>query len=224
MIMVAKDTGRPRGFGFITFTDRRGADDAIKDMHGRELGGRVISVNKADPKAGGEDGGYPSRGKVSGAAEDECFKCGRHGHWARECPSTGGDRGRYRDPPSMRSRTGEYDERDRDRYIDGRRDGGRHSYRDRFEGRDKYDLYPVERYGPPRDRFVNDRYGMPEHHHYLEDDYGRRERSYDRDRYATDGYGAMRPLRDEGRAYRSRPSPYDRPNRAGGRSSSHERW
>ncbi|KAL0888971.1 hypothetical protein Bca101_012954 [Brassica carinata] len=215
-IMVGKDTGRPRGFGFITFPDRRGADDAIKHMHGREFGDRVISVNKAEPKAGGEDvhksGGYPSRG---GAAEDECFKCGRHGHWARECPSTGG---RYRDPPSMRSRTEEYDghrdrygdrdferERDRDHYMDDRR----HSYRDRFEGRDKYDLYPVERYG------------MPEHHHHLE---GRRERSYDRDRYARDGYGAMGPLRDEGRCYRSRPGPYDRPSRAGGPSSSHERW
>ncbi|KAF2569554.1 hypothetical protein F2Q68_00025517 [Brassica cretica] len=53
---------------------------------------------------------------------------------------------------------------------------------------------------------------------------GRRERSYDRYRYARDGYGAMGPLRDEGRAYRSGPGPYDRPSRAGGRSSSHERW
>ncbi|KAL0667938.1 hypothetical protein Bca4012_030642 [Brassica carinata] len=55
-----------------------------------------------------------------------------------------------------------------------------------------------------------------------QDDYGRRERSYDRYRYARDGYGAMGPLRDEGRAYRSGPGPYDRPSRAGGRSSSHE--
>ena len=100
-------------------------------------------------------GGYSSQGR--GAAEDECFKCGGHGHWARECPSsTGGDRGRYRDPPAMHSRVGEYDghqdrygDRDRDRYMDDHRDGGRCSYRDRFEGRDKYetrDLYPVERF------------------------------------------------------------------------------
>ncbi|ESQ29421.1 hypothetical protein EUTSA_v10023624mg [Eutrema salsugineum] len=248
-IMVGKDTGRPRGFGFITFTDRRGADNAIKHMHGRELGDRVISVNKAEPKVGGDDvdhfhkgGGYSSRGKGShGGAEDECFKCGRPGHWARECPSAGGDRGRFRDPPTIHSRLGELGghrdrygdrelERERDRYMDVRRDGGRYSYRDRFEGGDKYetrDLYPMERYGPPGDRLVSDRYGIPEHLH-LEDDYGRRERGYDRDRYArgaSDRYGgAMGPLRDEGRGYRSRPGPYDRPSRAGGRPSSYERW
>lgn len=73
---------------------------------------------------------------------------------------------------------------------------------------------------------MNDRYGMPEHHH-LENEYRGRERSYDRDRYARDAsdrYGAMGPLRDEGRVYRSRPGPYDRPSRAGGRPSSYERW
>ncbi|CAN6917685.1 unnamed protein product [Brassica oleracea] len=223
-IMVEKDTGRPRGFGFITFNDRRGADDAIKHMHGRGLGDRVILVNKAEPKAGG------------GEDLHECFKCGGHGHWARECPSsTGGDRGRYRDPPAMHSRVGEYDghqdrygDRDRDRYMDDHRDGGRCSYRDRFEGRDKYetrDLYPVEsRYGRPGDRLVSDRYGMPQCHHHLEDEYGRGERGYDRDnRYESDRYGDMGPLRYEGRAYISRSCPYDRPSRAGGRSSSYER-
>ncbi|CAH8310008.1 unnamed protein product [Eruca vesicaria subsp. sativa] len=234
-IMVGKDTGRPRGFGFITFTDRRGADDAIKHMHGRELGDRVISVNKAEPKAGGEDVDH-LRKSGRGAGEDECFKCGRHGHSARECPSSGGDRGRYRDPPPVRSRIGSYDghrdryEVERDRYMDGRRDGGRYNDRDRYEDGHKYearDLYAMERYGPRGHRLVSDRYRMPEHHHLLEDDYRRGERGYDRERYArgaSDRYGDMGPLRDEGRAYRSRRGPYDRPSRAGGRSSSHERW
>lgn len=250
-IMVGRDTGRPRGFGFITFTDRRGADDAIKHMHGRELGNKVISVNKAEPKVGGEDvdqlkkgGGYSSRGK---GTEDECFKCRRPGHWARDCPSTGDDRERFRVPLAMRSRIGDIDghrdrygdrdlerererEREFDRYMDGRRDqdGGRYSYRDRFDSGDKYeprDHYPFERYAPPGDRFVSDRYGMPEHH--LENEYRGRERSYDRDRYArdtSDRYGDMGPIRDEGRPYRSRPGPYDRPSRPGGRPSSYERW
>uniref|UniRef100_A0A1J3JDC0 Glycine-rich RNA-binding protein RZ1B n=1 Tax=Noccaea caerulescens TaxID=107243 RepID=A0A1J3JDC0_NOCCA len=213
-IMVGKDTGRPRGFGFITFTDRRGADDAIKQMHGRELGDRVISVTKAEPKAGGDDvdkrGGYSSRGK-GGDSEDKCFKCGRPGHWARECPSTGGDQGRFRDPLGHRDRYGD-GELDRERYMDGRR-------RDRYETRD---YYQMERYASPRDRLGSERYAMP---HHLDNEYGGRERGYDRDRYsrgASDRYGggAMGPLRDEGRAYRSRSGPYDRPpSRGGGRPS-----
>uniref|UniRef100_M4EED3 RRM domain-containing protein n=1 Tax=Brassica campestris TaxID=3711 RepID=M4EED3_BRACM len=50
--MVGEDTGRPCGFAFITCSYHRGADDAIKHMRGRELGDRVISVNKAEPKVG----------------------------------------------------------------------------------------------------------------------------------------------------------------------------
>ncbi|KAF2539707.1 hypothetical protein F2Q68_00019783 [Brassica cretica] len=134
----------------------------------RELGDRVISVNKAEPKGGGDDvdvdhlhyrGGYPSRGKGShggGAALDD--------------------------------------------------------YRDRFEGGDKYetdDLYTVERFTPFG--------GIPEHHHHLEDNYDKRDRGFDRDTYtrgASDWYVSMGPLSDEGRAYRSRLGPYDRPSRA----------
>ncbi|CAN6990310.1 unnamed protein product [Brassica rapa subsp. trilocularis] len=104
------------------------------------------------------------------------------------------------------------------RYYGGAgRGGAEDDYRDCFEGGGKYearDLYPVE----------SDRYGMPErHHHHLEDEYGRGERGYDRDIYSSDRYGAMGRLRDEGRGYRSRAGPYDRPSRSGGRSSSYER-
>ncbi|KAI3771549.1 hypothetical protein L6452_02714 [Arctium lappa] len=80
-------------------------EDAIREMHGRKIGQRVILVNKAQPKMGSDDpdhgygGSYPSRGRGShGGADrslgqDECFKCGRPGHWARDFPSAGGGRG-----------------------------------------------------------------------------------------------------------------------------------
>lgn len=165
-IMLERDTGRPRGFGFLTFADRRAMDEAIREMHGRELGDRVISVNKAQPKGAEDPGhGYGShatggRGSYGGrdrptAGQDDCYKCGRPGHWARDCPSAGGGRGarplspprRYGGAPSRRDRYAD----DRDRYVDDRFDRGRYGDRDRFDNRD-------DRYGGGRDRYINDRY------------------------------------------------------------------
>lgn len=162
---MERDTGRPRGFGFLTFADRRGMEDAIREMHGRELGDRAISVNKAQPRMGGEDpshgygGGYSSGGRGSyggdrSSGQDDCFKCGRPGHWARDCPSAGGGRGGGQFP--LRSRFGgaggrgdRYGDRDRDRFVDDRYDGGRYGV-DRYDSREsKYagrDRYAAERY------------------------------------------------------------------------------
>lgn len=49
-IILDKHTQRPRGFGFVFFKDKLGMEDAIRDMHEKELEGRKISVVRAVPQ------------------------------------------------------------------------------------------------------------------------------------------------------------------------------
>jgi len=45
-LIVDRDTGRPRGFGFVEM-DQEGADEAIRALDGKEIGGRSLRVNEA---------------------------------------------------------------------------------------------------------------------------------------------------------------------------------
>ncbi|MDK2956581.1 MAG: hypothetical protein PWQ57_2077 [Desulfovibrionales bacterium] len=44
-----RDTGRPRGFGFVEMDDA-GADEVIANFDGKDFGGRTIKVNVAKPR------------------------------------------------------------------------------------------------------------------------------------------------------------------------------
>lgn len=46
-ILSDRETGRSRGFGFVTFTDAAGANAAIEALNGKEIGGRALTVNEA---------------------------------------------------------------------------------------------------------------------------------------------------------------------------------
>jgi len=46
-VITDRDTGRSRGFGFVTMADRKDAPKAIKGLDGKELDGRRIVVNVA---------------------------------------------------------------------------------------------------------------------------------------------------------------------------------
>lgn len=54
-----RDTGRPRGFGFVQMGDEQAARNAINALDGREFGGRQLKVNEARARA--EGGGQSSR-------------------------------------------------------------------------------------------------------------------------------------------------------------------
>jgi cold-inducible RNA-binding protein len=50
-VIVDRDTGRSKGFGFIEMPDRTTATTAIAGLHGTELAGRTLTVNAAKPRA-----------------------------------------------------------------------------------------------------------------------------------------------------------------------------
>ncbi|TVU45758.1 hypothetical protein EJB05_05257 [Eragrostis curvula] len=56
-IINDRETGRSRGFGFVTFSTEQAMNDAIENMNGKELDGRNITVNQAQSRGGGGGGG-----------------------------------------------------------------------------------------------------------------------------------------------------------------------
>ena len=50
-VIMDRQTGRSRGFGFVEMPNREEALKAISGMNGADLGGRPLTVNEARPKA-----------------------------------------------------------------------------------------------------------------------------------------------------------------------------
>ena len=66
-LITDRETGRARGFGFVTMSSDEEAQAAVEGMDGQELDGRQISVNIAKPReersgGGGGRGGYGGGG------------------------------------------------------------------------------------------------------------------------------------------------------------------
>ena len=58
-LLEDRDTGRPRGFGFVEMANDTQARAAIAGLNGTNLGGRMLTINEARPR---EERGGPRRG------------------------------------------------------------------------------------------------------------------------------------------------------------------
>lgn len=68
-IMMDRDTGRSRGFGFVEMANSEDGEKAIAALNGTQLGGRKLNVNEARPKT--ERGGNGGRERGSRGAGRE---------------------------------------------------------------------------------------------------------------------------------------------------------
>jgi cold-inducible RNA-binding protein len=56
-IVTDRDTGQPKGFGFVEMTNDAEAEKAINALNGTELNGRALTINEARPKTERSSGG-----------------------------------------------------------------------------------------------------------------------------------------------------------------------
>jgi len=67
-VIMDRDTGRSKGFGFVEMSSDQEAQAAINGLNGKEAGGRSLTVNEARPREdrGGSRGGYGGGGRSGG--------------------------------------------------------------------------------------------------------------------------------------------------------------
>ena len=84
-VMMERDSGRSKGFGFVEMGTDAEALAAIEGLHGHSLGGRALTVNEARPMEHRSPGGFGGGGGRSGG-----YGGGRSGGYGG-----GGGRGGY---------------------------------------------------------------------------------------------------------------------------------
>jgi RNA recognition motif-containing protein len=57
-LVTDRDTGRPRGFGFVEMGSNEDAEAAIRELNGHGFGGRPLTVNEAKERTSGGGGGF----------------------------------------------------------------------------------------------------------------------------------------------------------------------
>lgn len=128
---IDRETGRPRGFAFVTLSSRELGEAAVAQLDGADLGGRNLRVREAEerraaPGGGGGGGGRPPRSGGYGGGG------GGGGGYDRRGGGGGKPRGdrEYRDRGDRDSRGDRGDREFRDR-------GGDRDFRDRGDRDDR---------------------------------------------------------------------------------------
>ncbi len=106
-MITDRDSGRPRGFCFVSMGTREGMEAATRELDGKEWMGRPLAVNEARPReerpayGGGGGGGGGGRGGYGGGGGGGKGRGGYGG-------GGGGGRGGYGGGGGGKSRSGDY--------------------------------------------------------------------------------------------------------------------
>jgi RNA recognition motif-containing protein len=86
-VIIDRETGRSKGFGFVEMESGEQAQAAIKAMNGQDSNGRTLTVNEARPRAdrGGSKSGYADGRDVLGDSR-RSVETVRERHLARRQP------------------------------------------------------------------------------------------------------------------------------------------
>ncbi|MFT4176021.1 MAG: RNA-binding protein [Luteolibacter sp.] len=65
-VITDRETGRSKGFGFVTLADQSRINEAVEATNGKDYQGRPLKVNPSEPRPAGGGGGFSGGGSGSG--------------------------------------------------------------------------------------------------------------------------------------------------------------
>lgn len=123
-VICDRETGKSRGFGFVTFEDDAAADEAREKMNGGDLDGRTIRIDSADVKNNNGNGGNGGNNRRQGGYRGN----NRQGGHRRQNAEEGGERRDNRNR-SHNDNNNRYAEHSENTYDDeSPRENRRHNY------------------------------------------------------------------------------------------------